>query len=44
MVKAQQYLLELIEKKCWIARITIGQDELGRQVRHNLGSFPKLFK
>ena len=27
-------------KNCWIARITIGQDELGRQVRHNLGSFP----
>lgn len=24
---------------CWVARITIGQDELGRQVRHNLGSF-----
>lgn len=25
---------------CWVARITIGQDELGHQIRHNLVSFP----
>lgn len=25
--------------KPWVAKITLGQDELGRQIRHNLGTF-----